>query len=145
MFFISMSNEPWPILVFQSYYFDRDDHQLKNVSKFLKKQSDDEREHAMKLMEYQNMRGGRIVLRDIKVSGWHIRSLGWTIIGFFWIELLFFKLWKFIQNAFRSYTASSDFKCLKNITWWRRFLLLNDSERGPFASLLPSSLTKCDE
>jgi len=39
---------------------------LKNISKFLKKQSEDEREHAMKLMEYQNIRGGRIVLKDIK-------------------------------------------------------------------------------
>ncbi|VDN44984.1 unnamed protein product [Gongylonema pulchrum] len=32
----------------------------------MKKQSDDEREHAMGLMKFQNTRGGRIVLRDIK-------------------------------------------------------------------------------
>ncbi|XP_075252493.1 soma ferritin-like [Convolutriloba macropyga] len=49
-----------------AFYFDRDDQKAENVSKFLKKQSEDEREHAMKLMEYQNKRGGRIVLRDIK-------------------------------------------------------------------------------
>jgi len=49
-----------------AYYFERDDQKLGNVAKFLKKQSEDEREHAMKLMEYQNKRGGRIVLRDIK-------------------------------------------------------------------------------
>ncbi|XP_075252492.1 soma ferritin-like [Convolutriloba macropyga] len=49
-----------------AFYFDRDDQKSPNVSKFLKKQSEDEREHAMKLMEYQNKRGGRIVLRDIK-------------------------------------------------------------------------------
>jgi len=35
-------------------------------SKFLKKSSDEEREHAEKLMEFQNKRGGRIILQDIK-------------------------------------------------------------------------------
>ncbi|XP_063718285.1 soma ferritin-like [Symsagittifera roscoffensis] len=49
-----------------AYYFERDDQKMPNVAKFLKKQSDDEREHAMKLMEYQNKRGGRILLKDIK-------------------------------------------------------------------------------
>lgn len=32
---------------------------------YFKKASDEEREHAMKLMRYQNKRGGRIVLTDI--------------------------------------------------------------------------------
>ena len=49
-----------------AFYFDRDDQKMPNFSKFLKKQSADEREHAMKLMEYQNKRGGQIVLKDIK-------------------------------------------------------------------------------
>lgn len=39
---------------------------LKGFSKFFKKSSDEEREHAEKLMEFQNQRGGRIVLQDIK-------------------------------------------------------------------------------
>ncbi|CAF0848265.1 unnamed protein product [Brachionus calyciflorus] len=48
-----------------SFYFDRDDVALPGFSKFFKKSSDEEREHAEKLMKYQNRRGGRVVLRDI--------------------------------------------------------------------------------
>lgn len=33
---------------------------------YFKKSSDEERGHAMKFMRYQNKRGGRIVLTDIK-------------------------------------------------------------------------------
>jgi ferritin heavy chain len=33
---------------------------------YFKHSSDEEREHAMKLMKYLNKRGGRIVLQDIK-------------------------------------------------------------------------------
>merc|ERR1712121_388202 len=47
-----------------AYYFDRDDVALPGFSKFFKKSSDEEREHAEKLMKYQNKRGGRIVLQD---------------------------------------------------------------------------------
>jgi len=47
-------------------YFDRDDIALPGFSKFFQKSSDEEREHAEKLMKYQNKRGGRIVLQDIK-------------------------------------------------------------------------------
>jgi len=49
-----------------AYYFDRDDVALPGFSKFFKKSSDEEREHAEKLMKYQNKRGGRIVLQDVK-------------------------------------------------------------------------------
>ncbi|VDH90194.1 soma ferritin-like [Mytilus edulis] len=49
-----------------SYYFDRDDVALPGFSKFFKKSSDEEREHAEKFMKYQNKRGGRIVLQDTK-------------------------------------------------------------------------------
>lgn len=47
------------------FYFDRDDVAFKNIKKYFLKASEEEREHAMKLMEYQNMRGGRITLKDI--------------------------------------------------------------------------------
>ncbi|VDK48148.1 unnamed protein product [Anisakis simplex] len=47
-------------------YFDRDDVALLNVAKWMRKQSEEEREHAMMLMKYQNSRGGRVVLQDIK-------------------------------------------------------------------------------
>lgn len=50
---------------FQAYYFDRDDIALPGMHWYFKKASDEEREHAMKFMRYQNKRGGRIVLTDI--------------------------------------------------------------------------------
>ncbi|ESO89336.1 hypothetical protein LOTGIDRAFT_183389 [Lottia gigantea] len=49
-----------------AFYFDRDDVALPGFSKFFKSSSDEEREHAEKLMKYQNKRGGRVVLQDIK-------------------------------------------------------------------------------
>lgn len=54
--------------VYQSmaYYFDRDDVALKGFHKFFKKSSDEEREHAEKLMKFQNSRGGRVVLQSIE-------------------------------------------------------------------------------
>lgn len=60
--------ETYASYVYQSmaYYFDRDDVALKGFYKFFKKCSDEEREHAEKLMKYQNQRGGRIVLQAIQ-------------------------------------------------------------------------------
>ncbi|KAL8591509.1 hypothetical protein ACOMHN_000524 [Nucella lapillus] len=49
-----------------AFHFDRDDVSLEGFYKFFKKQSDEERGHAQKLMEYQNTRGGRILLQEIK-------------------------------------------------------------------------------
>jgi len=49
-----------------SFYFDRDDVALPGFAKFFSKSSEEEREHAEKFMKYQNKRGGRIVLQDIK-------------------------------------------------------------------------------
>nr|XP_033817850.1 ferritin heavy chain A [Geotrypetes seraphini] len=49
-----------------SYYFDRDDVALHHVAKFFKEQSHEEREHSEKFLKYQNKRGGRAVLQDIK-------------------------------------------------------------------------------
>jgi len=56
-----------------AYHFDRDDVALLNVAKFFKESSDEEREHALKLMKFQNQRGGTVVLKDIKAptkSSW---------------------------------------------------------------------------
>ncbi|CAN0234356.1 ferritin heavy chain B-like [Lethenteron reissneri] len=47
-------------------YFDRDDVALKNFHKFFKELSEEEREHAEKLLAYQNKRGGRVLLQDVK-------------------------------------------------------------------------------
>ena len=46
-------------------YFDRDDVGLEKIAKFFKKMSDEEREHATKLSEYQNRRGGRVELKPL--------------------------------------------------------------------------------
>uniref|UniRef100_A0A803NUD2 Ferritin n=1 Tax=Cannabis sativa TaxID=3483 RepID=A0A803NUD2_CANSA len=46
-------------------YFDRDNVALKGFAKFFKESSEEEREHAEKLMEYQNKRGGKVKLQSI--------------------------------------------------------------------------------
>nr|AHI62951.1 ferrritin [Sedum alfredii] len=46
-------------------YFDRDNVALKGLAKFFKDSSVEEREHAEKLMEYQNKRGGKVKLLSI--------------------------------------------------------------------------------
>ncbi|EEF35690.1 ferritin, chloroplastic [Ricinus communis] len=46
-------------------YFDRDNVALKGLAKFFKESSEEEREHAEKLMQYQNIRGGRVKLHCI--------------------------------------------------------------------------------
>ena len=53
-------------MLFQSYYFDRDDVALKGFAKFFKDSSDEEREHAQKLMKFQNQRGGRTLLQAVQ-------------------------------------------------------------------------------
>uniref|UniRef100_A0A7E4WD04 Ferritin n=1 Tax=Panagrellus redivivus TaxID=6233 RepID=A0A7E4WD04_PANRE len=49
-----------------AHYFDRDDVALPNISKWFKKQSDEEREHAEIFMRYQSKRGGRLVFQEIQ-------------------------------------------------------------------------------
>uniref|UniRef100_UPI00398F447F ferritin heavy chain B-like n=1 Tax=Pristiophorus japonicus TaxID=55135 RepID=UPI00398F447F len=46
--------------------FDQDDVALRHFAEFFKEQSHEEREHAEKLMKFQNRRGGRIILVDIQ-------------------------------------------------------------------------------
>uniref|UniRef100_UPI00398F7753 ferritin, heavy subunit-like n=1 Tax=Pristiophorus japonicus TaxID=55135 RepID=UPI00398F7753 len=48
-----------------SFYFDWDDA-LHHFAEFFKDQSQEEHEHAEKLMKFQNRCGGRIILVDIK-------------------------------------------------------------------------------
>lgn len=54
------------IFSLQAYYFDRSDVALTGLYKYFKKASNEEREHAMKFLTYQNKRGGDIVLADIQ-------------------------------------------------------------------------------
>ncbi|XP_033177422.1 ferritin, heavy subunit isoform X2 [Bombus impatiens] len=49
-----------------AYYFDRCDVALPGHYTYFKKASDEEREHAMKFMTYQNKRGGSITLTPIE-------------------------------------------------------------------------------
>jgi len=49
-----------------AFYFDRDDVALPGFSAYFKKSSQEEHEHAQKFMTFQNKRGGRIVLKDVK-------------------------------------------------------------------------------
>ena len=46
-------------------HFDRDDVALPGFRDFFKKSSDEEREHAFKLIDYLNKRGGRVVLAPL--------------------------------------------------------------------------------
>jgi len=48
-----------------SSWFNRDEQALHGFAAFFKKQSGEEREHAIKLMEYQASRGGKCVFLDI--------------------------------------------------------------------------------
>lgn len=50
-------------------YFDRDDVALKGFANYFKKASQEEREHGEKFIKYQNERGGRVVLKEIKAPG----------------------------------------------------------------------------
>ncbi|GAB4834020.1 Dysferlin [Ancistrocladus abbreviatus] len=46
-------------------YFDRDNIALRGFAKFFKKSSEEEREHAEKLMKFQNIRGGKVKLYSV--------------------------------------------------------------------------------
>ncbi|KAG6803413.1 soma ferritin [Apis mellifera caucasica] len=54
------------IYLSMAYYFDRSDVALPGLYTYFKKASDEEREHAMKFMTYQNKRGGKITLKPIQ-------------------------------------------------------------------------------
>ena len=47
-------------------YFVRSEVGLAKVAKYFKEASDEERGHAHKFMEYQNLRGGQVKLTDLK-------------------------------------------------------------------------------
>ncbi|KAF0293516.1 Soma ferritin [Amphibalanus amphitrite] len=48
-----------------AYFFDRDDVAFPGFFDYFKKASDEEREHAQKLMKFQNQRGGRVLLQPV--------------------------------------------------------------------------------
>ena len=64
---INLSLHASYVYLSMAYHFDRDDIALKGFQGYFKGKSDKEREQAEKMMCYQNLRGGRIVLADVKV------------------------------------------------------------------------------
>nr|XP_033817793.1 ferritin light chain, oocyte isoform-like [Geotrypetes seraphini] len=50
----------------QGYYFDRDDVALARFSKFFLEQSKEKHELSARFLKFQNKRGGRVVLQDVK-------------------------------------------------------------------------------
>ena len=48
-------------------YFARDDVALHGFAKRFRSASKEEREHADLLIDYQNMRGGRVVFREVRI------------------------------------------------------------------------------
>ncbi len=58
----------WPILTLQGAYFGRDDIAYRGASKFFMKASEEEREHALKFVEYLNKRGGKAHFKQLYVS-----------------------------------------------------------------------------
>ena len=55
-------------------YFNRDDIGLKKLVEYFNKASLEEREHADKFMEYQNMRGGIVKLTNLCVQDIHLEK-----------------------------------------------------------------------
>ena len=47
-------------------YFDNSDVSLNNIANFFNKSSLEEREHAHKFIEYQNKRGGKVVIKNLE-------------------------------------------------------------------------------
>ncbi len=47
----------------QHSYFSRDSVALHGFAKMFKENSDEERDHAIKLIDYQNARGGKVVFQ----------------------------------------------------------------------------------
>ncbi len=53
-------------LYLQASYYDRHDVALPGVAKFFKKSAQEEFDHAQKFIAYQNKRGGKVVLNDLR-------------------------------------------------------------------------------
>ena len=56
------------IFYLQSSFFNREDQALPGFAKFFRKASDEERDHSIKLIEYQNMRGGTVVFKVRQIA-----------------------------------------------------------------------------
>jgi len=53
------------LLSLKATYFDRDDVARHGFAKRFREKSEAKHGHAMKMISYQNMRGGRVVFQDV--------------------------------------------------------------------------------
>jgi ferritin heavy chain len=63
-------------------YFARDNVALPGLHQFFKKSSEEEREHAEKLIDYQNKRGGKVAIQGIPAPDvrtcWNTNEVRWN-------------------------------------------------------------------
>merc|ERR1712223_2018667 len=70
---INMELHAMYVYMSMAAYFERDDVALHGFAKRFRDNSQEEHEHALKFIKYQNMRGGRVVFQDIakaKTDDW---------------------------------------------------------------------------
>jgi len=60
-------------------YFDRADVAYRGFAKFFRKASEEERDHAMKLVDYVNKRGGNVKFFPIQAPEWEKEVIGKTV------------------------------------------------------------------
>lgn len=68
-------------------YFDRDTVGLAGFAKFFAEQSNEEREHAEQFMQYQNIRGGKVVLKPLAVPDMQFSRVDGTSDALYAFEL----------------------------------------------------------
>mmetsp|Transcript_9688 Transcript_9688/g.24001 ORF Transcript_9688/g.24001 Transcript_9688/m.24001 type:complete len:265 (-) Transcript_9688:600-1394(-) len=81
-------------------YFDRDTVALKGFAKFFADQSVEEREHAQQFMEYQNTRGGQVVLKPVAVPEMQFSRVDGTSDALYAMELAL-QLEKFVYRKLK--------------------------------------------
>jgi ferritin heavy chain len=81
-------------------YFDRDTVGLQGFASFFEQQSLEERGHAKEFMEYQNTRGGQVVLKPLAVPNMQFQRTDGTSDALYAFELALM-LEKFVYNKLR--------------------------------------------
>lgn len=82
-------------------YFDRDTVALPGFAKFMEAQSLEERGHASEFMEYQNVRGGQVVLKPVAVPEMQFSRVDGTSDALYAMELAL-QLEKFVYRKLKA-------------------------------------------
>ena len=85
-------------------YFDRDTVALKGFAAFMEAQSKEERGHAHEFMEYQNARGGQVVLKPVAVPEMQFSRVDGTSDALYAMELAL-QLEKFVYRKLKGLHA----------------------------------------